>query len=137
MKEITLPAVNENIGKVTDFVDSELETHGFPAKEKMQLAIAIDEIFSNIARYAYRPEEGEVTVKVEIEKEPLSATITFTDGGVPYNPLSSADPDTSLSAEERQIGGLGIFMVKRIMDDVEYHYENNKNILTIRKKIGS
>jgi len=133
MKELTLAATVENIPVVTEFVENQLEALDCPMKVQMQISIAIDEIFSNIAHYAYAPDNGEATVRLEIEKEPLSAVITFIDGGVPYDPLTAADPDTTLSAEERDLGGLGIFMVKKSMDEMTYRHENGKNILSIRK----
>ena len=106
-------------------------------KAQMLIGIAIDELFGNIAHYAYTPDVGEVTVRVEVTENPLSVVITFIDGGVPYDPLATEDPDTTLSAEERDIGGLGIFMVKKSMDEITYRYEGGKNILSIRKRIGS
>ena len=137
MKELTIAATVENIETVLAFVDEQLEALDCPMKAQMQINIAIDELFGNIAHYAYHPDVGEATVRVEVVDNPLSVVITFIDGGIPYDPLTAADPDTSLSAEERAIGGLGIFMVKKSMDEIAYHYEGGKNILTIRKKIGS
>lgn len=137
MKEVTLAATVENIETVTEFVNEQLEALGCPMKAQMQIDVAIDELFGNIAQYAYHPEEGEATVRVEVTEEPLSVIVTFIDGGVPYDPLTAAEPDTTLSAEERTMGGLGIFMVKKSMDEIAYRYENGKNILMIRKKIGS
>ena len=137
MKELTIAATVENINRVTAFVDEQLEELGCPMKAKMQINIAIDELFGNIAHYAYTPDVGEATVRVEVIEGPLSVIITFIDGGVPYDPLAAADPDITLSAEERAIGGLGIFMVKKSMDDIAYRYEGGRNILSIRKKIGS
>ena len=135
MKEMTIAATVENIGAVTDFVDEQLEALDCPMKAQMQINIAIDELFGNIAHYAYNPDVGEATVRVEVIEEPLSVVITFIDGGVPYDPLSADDPDVTLSAEERGIGGLGIFMVKKSMDEISYRYEDGKNILSIRKNI--
>lgn len=132
--ELTVEAVDENLEKVTAFVDEGLEEVGCPPKVQMKINIAIDEIFSNIAHYAYCPETGMVTVQVEILKEPLTACITFIDRGIPYNPLSEPDPDISLSASDRQIGGLGIYLVRKSMDEVSYEYREGKNILTIKKK---
>ena len=94
---------------------------------------AIDELFGNIANYAYNPDVGPATVRVEIKREPLSVIITFIDHGVPYDPLLNRDPDTTLSAEERKIGGLGIYMVKKSMDGIRYEYKDGRNILTIEK----
>ena len=137
MKELTIAATVENIETVTDFVNEQLEALDCPVKAQMQIDIAIDELFGNIAHYAYNPDVGDATVRVEVTEEPLSVIITFIDGGVPYDPLASAAPDITLSAEERAIGGLGIFMVKKTMDEITYRYEGGKNILSIRKKIGS
>ena len=137
MKELTIAATVENIETVADFVGEQLEAFACPMKARMQINIAIDELFGNIAHYAYHPDVGEATVRVEVVEEPLSVIITFIDGGVPYDPLAAADPDTTLSAEERALGGLGIFMVRKTMDEITYRYEGGKNILSIRKKIGS
>ena len=137
MKELTISATVENIEVVTDFVNAQLEALDCPMKAQMQIDIAIDELFGNIAHYAYNPDVGDATVRVEVLEDPLSVVITFIDGGVPYDPLSAADPDITLSAEERSIGGLGIFMVKKSMDEISYRYENGSNILSIRKKLRS
>ena len=135
MKEITIKATLENIEKATTFIDEELEKIECPMKPKMQIDIATDEIFSNIARYAYTPETGDATIRIEFSDEPKSVRITFIDKGVPYNPLEKDDPNTTLSAEEREIGGLGIFMVKKSMDNMEYEYKDGQNILSITKNI--
>ena len=137
MKELTITATVENIEKVTAFVDEQLEALDCPLKVQMQIDIAIDELFGNIAQYAYNPDVGEATVRVEVQEDPLSVIITFIDGGMPYDPLAAADPDTTLSAEEREIGGLGVFMVKKSMDEIAYRYENGSNILSIRKNLRS
>ncbi len=135
MKEMTIPATVENIEKVTAFVDGQLEQIDCPPKAQMQIDIAIDELFGNIAQYAYNPETGPATVRVEVTQSPISVVITFIDHGIPYDPLKTADPDITLSAEERAIGGLGIFMVKKTMDEITYEYKNGQNILRIRKDI--
>ena len=136
MKELTIAATIENIGTVTDFVNEQLESLDCPMKAQMQIDIAIDELFGNIAHYAYNPEIGKATVRVEVVEDPLSVVITFIDNGVPYDPLAKADPDTTLSAEERDIGGLGIYMVKKSMDDITYEYKDGQNILKIKKKLS-
>lgn len=115
------------------FVDEQLETMDYSMKSQMQIDIAVEEIFVNIARYAYYPDTGKVSIAIAFESEPLSAVLTFTDQGVPYNPLSKEDPDISLSAEEREIGGLGIFMAKKSMDHMSYEYKDGSNILTLKK----
>ena len=135
MKELTIAATVENIETVTDFVNEQLEALDCPMKAQMQIDIAIDELFGNIAHYAYNPEVGEATVRVEVIDDPLAVVITFIDKGVPYDPLAKEDPNITLSAEERQIGGLGIFMVKKTMDDITYEYKDGHNILKIRKNI--
>ena len=135
MKELTVAATVENIETVTDFVNEQLEALDCPMKAQMQIDIAIDELFGNIAHYAYNPEIGKATVRVEVIEKPLSVTVTFIDNGVPYDPLAKADPDTTLSAEEREIGGLGIYMVKKSMDDITYEYKDGQNILAIKKNL--
>ena len=135
MKELILAATVENIEVVTDFVNEQLEELDCPMKVQMQIDIAIDELFGNIAHYAYNPEVGDATVRVEVTEDPLAVVITFIDSGVPYDPLAKEDPDTTLSAEDRQIGGLGIYMVKKSMDDITYEYKDGQNILTIKKNL--
>ena len=135
MKELTIDAAVENIAEVTAFVDSELEALDCPVKVQMQIDIAIDELFGNIAHYAYHPEVKPATVRVEVLENPLSVVITFIDNGVPYDPLKTKEPDITLSAEERMIGGLGIYMVKKTMDDIAYEYREGQNILRIKKSI--
>ena len=135
MKELTIAATVENIGMVTDFVNEQLEALDCPMKAQMQIDIAIDELFGNIAHYAYHPEVGNATVRVEVTEEPLAVIVTFIDGGVPYDPLNTEEPDITLSAENRQLGGLGIYMVKKSMDEISYEYRDGKNILSIKKKL--
>lgn len=135
MKELNISATVENIAAVTAFVDEQLEELDCPMKTQLQVDVAIDELFGNIAHYAYNPEVGAATVRVEVTENPLSVVITFIDNGVPYDPLAKADPDVTLSAEEREIGGLGIYMVKKSMDDISYEYKNGQNILRIKKHI--
>lgn len=135
MKELTIEAAIENIEKVTDFINSELEALECPIKAEMQIDVAIDELFGNIARYAYNPETGKATVRIKIEEDPLAVIITFIDNGRPFNPLEKTDPDVTLSAEEREIGGLGIYLVKKTMDLIEYDYRDGQNILKIKKSM--
>lgn len=137
MKELTVAARVENIETVTDFVNEQLEVLDFPMKARMQIDIAVDEIFSNIAHYAYAPQTGDATVRVETVQDPAGIVITFIDQGMPYDPLSAAEPDITLSAEARSIGGLGIFMVKKSMDELCYRRENGSNIFSIRKNLRS
>ena len=135
MKELTLEAVKENITAVTMFVDEQLESFECSMKAQMQLDVAVDELFANIANYAYPGGVGNATIQIAFEPSERMVSITFIDSGIPYDPLKKPDPDVTLSAEERSIGGLGIFLVKKTMDDMTYRFENNQNIVTIRKKI--
>lgn len=135
MKELNIDAVVANIPVVTAFVDEQLEAMNCPLRAQMQIDIAIDELFGNIAHYAYNPEVGPATVRVEVVEEPMAVVITFIDRGVPYDPLAREDPDITLSAEERDIGGLGIYMVKKSMDSISYEYQDGQNILAIKKNI--
>ncbi len=132
--EITVPADIGNLDKVTEYINSRLRRYGCPYKTMMQINIIIDELFGNIAYYAYPQETGDVTVGVKVVQEKtLAAVITFTDYGIPYNPLEKEDPDTSLSAQEREIGGLGIYIVKSSVDDISYEYTEGRNILSIKR----
>ena len=128
-------ATLDDIPRVTEFVEQELEKLDCPMKAVIQINVAIDEIFSTIVRYGYAGSKGPVTVSL-IAKEDHVVCVRFEDHGIPYNPLMKKDPDITLSAEERGIGGLGIYMVKKTMDDVLYKYEPESNILTLVKKIG-
>ena len=130
--ELELEAKVAYLPEVQDFVDEHIDCS---PKARMQISVAVEEIFVNIATYAYAPEDGMATVRVEISEEPVTVTITFMDHGIPYDPLAKADPDLSLTADERQIGGLGIFLTKKTMDDVKYEYEDGKNILTLKKNL--
>lgn len=132
MKELTIEATLERLDEVLDFVNAELEENGCDMKIETQVGIAVEEIFVNIAHYAYNPEIGGAVIRISVGDEII---IEFEDKGVPYNPLIKIDPDITKNAEEREIGGLGIFMVKKIMDSVEYHHVDNKNVLTIKKVI--
>lgn len=133
MKSITVPATLEKLEEVQDFIQAQLEAAECPMKAQIQIQVAVEEIFVNIARYAYHPEVGEATVCCAVGGDPLRVTIQFLDNGKPFNPLEKEDANTALSAEEREIGGLGILMVKKSMDAVSYSYENGFNILTIKK----
>ena len=131
--ELDIEATEENLHKVLDFIDRHLETAGCPPKAMMQIEIAAEEVFVNIANYAYAPGKGRATVRVEVSGDPVMVTITFIDQGMPYDPLEREDPDVTLKAEDRPVGGLGIFMVKKTMDDVSYEYKNGRNILKLKK----
>ena len=136
MAERTFDAVLDQLDDVLAFVDEQLDLIDCPMKSRMQVQIAAEEIFVNIASYAYQPGAGKADILVETAKDPRSVTITFKDRGVPYDPLAKEDPDISLSAEDRPIGGLGIFMTKKSMDEMKYEYRDGQNVLTIRKLLG-
>ncbi len=136
MQEITMKAVIESIPAVTDFVDAQLEAIDCPMKAQMQINVAIDEIFSNISHYAYPGSEGEATVRFEYDPQAKEAKVCFRDHGVPYNSLNKSDPDVTLPAVERAVGGLGIFLVKKLMDRITYEYTDGMNVLCIIKKVG-
>ena len=133
MLEKIVDAKDEKLLDVREFVEAELEKHEASMKVINQISLSIEEVFVNIAHYAYEEETGKVTIKLSIKDD--VCTLIFIDSGVAFNPLEKTDPDITLSADERKIGGLGIFMVKKLMDSVDYKYENNKNVLTMQKKI--
>ncbi|MCR5556536.1 MAG: ATP-binding protein [Butyrivibrio sp.] len=124
----------ENLPEVSAFIDEKLEEAGCPMKVQMQIDVAVEEIFVNVASYAYEGKEGLAEIFFDIDSD-KKVNITFVDSGVPYDPLKKDDPDVTLSADERQIGGLGIFMVKKTMDDMAYEYKDGKNRLTLIKSL--
>ena len=133
MENITVDAVLENLQEVIDFAEEKLEARDCPMKTSMQLELVIEEIFVNIASYAYHPEIGAATFCMEFEENPAAVLMTFIDGGKPYNPLEKSDPDTTLDLAEREVGGLGIFLVKKNVDEISYEYTDGKNILRMKK----
>ncbi len=135
MKELKIEALIENLDEVLEFLDTELESMGCSVKMQMQMDVAVEEIFVNIASYAYNPETGYAIIQIEKKDGPDRIEVTFIDEGVPYDPLKKEDPDITLSADERQIGGLGIFMVKKSMDKMIYEYKDCHNILKLSKNL--
>ena len=125
----------ENMNTVTAFVDDFLNQIACPMKSRIQINIVIDEIFGNICHYAYKDSVGAVTVRVESGNTPKAVFLTFTDNGIPYNPLDTEDPDITSSSEERKIGGLGIYLVKKNMDEMKYEYVNQQNRLWMEKRL--
>lgn len=134
MRSLKIKAAVENLDTVIAFIDEQLEAADCPMKTQMQIELAVEEIFVNIAHYAYAPETGTAVISVDILGS--RAVITFEDSGIPYDPLAKPDPDITLAAEDRGVGGLGIFMVKKSMDDVIYEYREGKNILTLVKELA-
>ena len=135
MQEMRLQASDETLYTVLDEIERQLVKNNCPEVLKSIMLIAVEEIFVNIAHYAYGGKSGEAIINLDIQQDPKCCRVEFRDHGIPYNPLEKADPDITLSAEEREIGGLGIYMVKQSMDKVEYRYEDGCNILTIEKSI--
>ena len=142
VNELTMEAKTENLSKALAFIDERLEELGCSMKAQMQIDVAMEELFVNVAQYAYKGLEKlrssqklseMVTIRIEDKEEPKRIVFTLTDEGTPFNPLLQKDPDTSLPAEKRRIGGLGIFLAKKNMDGMEYEYKDGKNILTIQK----
>jgi len=134
MNTLTVKADINSLNDVLSFITSELEANDCPAKVQMQIEISIEEIFVNIAHYAYPPKEGDAVVGFELTDDGI-ISITFTDRGVPYDPLKKPDPDITVPASERKIGGLGIYMTKQSMDKLWYEYRDGQNILTMQKNI--
>ena len=133
MEKITIDAKVENLENVTEFITSSLEEKNCSMKTIMQMELVIEEIFVNVANYAYRPNVGPITICKEIDDKALK--ISFIDGGVDYNPLEHEDPDINAGIDEREIGGLGIFLVKKNVDEVSYERKDGQNILTIKKNL--
>ena len=135
MTNQTFPAKTEALPDILGFVEQTLESYGCPMKIQMSLCVAIEEVFVNIAHYAYGGGDGQVTLGIGFGASDSTVTFRMADNGIPFNPLTKPNPDITLSAEERDIGGLGIFITKKTMDCVTYAYENGENILTMMKKI--
>lgn len=133
MEQLTIEAKVENLSTVTEFIIESLEELNCKPKILMQMELVIEELFVNVASYAYAPNIGICTVQKILEDNPRSITVTFIDSGVPYNPLKKEDPDTSLGVEEREIGGLGIFLVKKNVDAITYEHKDGQNVLTFKK----
>ena len=133
MKRLSVKATVESLDEVQSFIDQVLEEIGCSMKAQMQIDIAVEELFVNIAHYAYPEGDGDAAVEIETNADKSCVKITFEDRGIPFDPLAHEDPDVTGSAEERSVGGLGIFMVKKSMDDMSYEYKDGKNLLTIIK----
>ena len=131
----TFPAKVEALSDVLGFVDRTLESYECPMKIQTAICVAIEEVFVNVAHYAYGDGEGDMMLGIGFDEESRDITFRMSDKGTPFDPLKKPDPDITLSAEEREIGGLGIFITKKTMDTVSYAYENGENILTMIKKI--
>ncbi len=135
MRELKIEATLDQLDEVLAFVGEELEKYSADQKVNIQISIAVEEVFVNIAHYAYKPNVGDAVIQIAFDDDPKSVTITFIDSGMEFDPLAKPDPDVTLPAEDRQIGGLGIYMVKKSMDDVTYERKDGRNIFTIRKNL--
>ena len=135
MTNRTFPAKTEALPDILGFVEETLEGFGCPMKIQMAVCVAIEEVFVNVAHYAYGDGEGDMNLGIGFDEGNRTVTFRMTDKGIPFDPLKKPDPDITLSAEEREIGGLGIFITKKTMDCVTYAYENGENILTMIKRI--
>lgn len=135
MKSLIVPATEDAIDEVQAFINEELVRCGCSEDIQGQIEIVVEEIFVNIASYAYSTDEGEAEIRCEVLEDPLRVTIQFLDHGKPFDPLAKEDADTSVEAIEAREGGLGILLVKKMMDDVQYSYQDGKNVLTLKKHL--
>lgn len=133
MKQLTVDAKIENLEMLTDFIRDELIRHQCPKATITQISVVTDEIFTNISEYAYTPDSGSAYVGVDVDDKARTITLSFRDSGSRFNPLQMEEPDITLPASERPIGGLGIFMVKKMMSSVSYDYVDGFNVLTAKK----
>lgn len=134
MKELKIKATDENLSLVLETTEEFLEGQ-CSMEDKSQILVSIDELFINVAHYAYVGREGDITIRLEILEAPKRLKITMTDQGIPFNPLEKEDPDIDLTLEERKIGGLGIYMVKDYMNHLEYRHKDGDNILILEKNL--
>lgn len=141
MKKIIVPSEKKELNNVLNFINENLDSINPSFKFRMQLELSIEEIFMNIIDYAYSKSDDKniIAIRYDIEydigKNPSKVIIEISDWGIPFNPLENEEPDLTLSSDEREIGGLGIFLLKKNVDYVDYEYKNRKNILTIKKNI--
>ena len=134
ISELKIQAAVDNLDEVQAFVEGKLEEALCPMKTLMQISVAVEEIFVNIAQYAYEGATGDACVTLELSEDPAAVTLRFADRGVPYDPLAKPDPDTHLPAELRDVGGLGVYMTKQLMDELSYEYKDGQNVLTMKKR---
>lgn len=132
---MTTEAKTEELDEVVAFVTQYLDEEGCPMKTRMEIECAAEEIFVNICYYAYPPDTGPVIISAEYRKDEKLLSVTFSDKGKPYDPLAKKDPDVAAAAQNDVLGGLGIFLTKKLMDHVSYQYLDGSNILTIQKAV--
>lgn len=133
MKRLEIPAEKARLSEAADFVLDYAKELGFEKAELFQLKVCTEEIFVNVASYAYAPDTGMITVTADGSEDPVTVTITFIDSGTPFDPLAKPDPARKRPLSLAKKGGLGIFLTKRLMDEVSYACQDGKNVLTIRK----
>ena len=132
-------ATDKNLEAVNDFIHEQIKPFSCQSQTLFQIDLAVEEIFVNISHYAYSPDKGTVQIDCSVEKTadaPAKLTVSFTDRGKAFNPLAKPDPDITLSVEQREIGGLGIFLTKKYMDSVLYERKDNQTVLKITKTIS-
>ena len=132
---LTLPNDINTIPQLSEFIDLNCEELGVDMVDTMNINLALEEAVVNVMSYAY-PEGTEGTVDIELTTDRKDMVFTITDSGTPFDPTQKEEVDTTLSAEERPIGGLGIHLVRKLMDDISYQYVDNKNVLTLKKKLN-
>ena len=135
MTERIFPATDDALNSFLAFAEEELEKAECPMKAVISITVALEEVFVNVAHYAYPDSTGNVNLSIDFDSESRQMTFQMSDSGIPFDPLAKPDPDITLPAEERQIGGLGIFMMKKTMDNVNYAYTGGRNVLTMKKNI--
>ena len=134
MTNQTFPAKTESLNDVLGFVEETLESFECPMKIQMAICVAIEEVFVNVAHYAYGEGHGDMRLGIGFEEDSRTVTFCMTDKGIPFDPLQKPDPDITLSAEDREVGGLGIFMVKKMVESADYEYKDHMNKLTLTMK---
>lgn len=132
--KVTMKADIDNLDRALLFVDKLLDRIEVGKKQRIMILIAVEELFVNVAKYAYAPKVGDISLEGEVAENPRRFVLTLRDRGIPFNPLSRPDPDVTLRAKDHKVGGLGIFLVKKQVDEMKYRYENGQNILTIEKR---
>ncbi|HAO30755.1 MAG TPA: ATP-binding protein [Treponema sp.] len=135
MQQLTLTATDENLSAVNDFIHEAAAPFNPPEATMLKVDLAVEELFVNIAHYAYAPDTGNVTIECSVSESPATISISLIDSGIPYNPLEKEDPDITQKLEDRAIGGMGIFLTKQYMDNISYNYTDGKNKITIQKKL--
>ena len=136
MHKLTVPAKIENLQKVFNFLNTQLNSVTYNMKSRLQLELSIEEAYVNISKYAYEYNEGNIEILSHIDKDPIQITVKLMDSGIPYNPLNNEDPNILANTEEKELGGLGILLIKKNVDNIRYEYLDGKNVLTIQKKLA-